>query len=362
MKKSLIQKILWYMIIFAGLNILYVVLLMAGEMIPRRLVVDHVLQSYTQLKNQGTYFEVVEGASWDNWTDSYYINSAVTEYDGNLLQKAVANAYTSGTTNKIDDIKYAVDRDAAAVVIPYSRYWAGMRTIYKLLLVFMPVSGIRTLVFGVVVILFALSVICVYRQLGIKGLISYLVSVVIAQYIPQAMCLVYNTDIGIMFLMMVICSVMMNKKASAESFCILFFLAGSVLAYFNYWAFPLITLGFPLVFVISTKLVREYNVRQLTKEMILMSISWGAGLGGTVLAKQILCKMILGSQSGTEQLLQRMGSGYSLADRLISVTNGLTGRMGSWPVLILSILVAVWFVAILNTGGGIKSDIRVSYS
>lgn len=353
--KNYIRKILQYAAVFAGLIIIYTVFLMAGELIPRRLMTGNAMKSYSQLKSLGLYFEGIDGADWDNWTDSYFINSAVTEYNGNLLQKAMANAYTafdepddSGSVNVINNIKAAVK--GGGVVESYSRYWVGMLTIYKLLLIFMPINGIRTLVFGIAVILFALSAICVYKRLGAKGLVPYLVSVVIAQYMPQAMCLVFNTDISIMFLMMVICCIMLDKKVSAESFYMLFFLAGSILAYLNYWAFPLITLGFPLVFVITVKLAEEHDIRSLTKETVFMSVSWGAGLAGTVLAKQILCKIVLGMQSGTDQLLVRMGSEFTITGRFISVINGLVRRMTSAPVLVLTVVLAVWLIVMLKTG------------
>lgn len=355
-----LNNILKYVMLYVGLIILYVALLMAGTLIPRRLIVDNAMQSYGQMKELGIYFEGVDGAGWDNWTDSYFLNAAVTEYDGNLLQKALANAYTtfseldeSGSTDTIEDIRYAVDNDGMAEVKPYSRYWVGMLTVYKVLLIFMPVNGIRALVFGIAVVLFAVSVLCVFRVLGMRGLLPYLISVVISQYIPQAMCLVFNTDICTMFLMMIICSIMLDKKVSAKSFYIFFFLSGSILAYLNYWAFPLITLGFPVVLVISVKMKEEYGIRHLTKETFFMSASWGAGLVGTVLAKQILCKIVLGSQSGTNQILLRMGAEFTLDERLVSVVNGLVRRMESLPVLILTVAITLWLTVILQTRGGV---------
>ncbi len=83
----------------------------------------------------------------------------------------------------------------------------------------------------------------------------------------------------------------------------------SILAYLNYWAFPLITLGFPLVFVLSVRIENGSGMKTLVKETFLFSVCWGVGLAGTVLIKQVLCRFILGTQSGTEQLFLRMGSG-----------------------------------------------------
>jgi len=350
-----VRKCLQYLVLFVGLIALYVVLLMAGQAIPRRLVLDNVEKSYLQLKEQGLYYEGKFGAAWDNWTDSYFMNSAVTEYDGTLLQKAIANAYTtysemdeSGSTNTIDDVKYALEQDGNAVIKPYSRYWVGMLTVYKILLLFMPVNGIRVLMFAIVAALFLASAVGVYRMLGAKGLVPYVVSVAVAAYFPQALCLVFNTDIAMMFLMMAVCWQLFCKNASTEQFAVLFFLGGSVLAYLNYWAFPLITLGFPLVFVLSVRIENGCGLKNLTKETVLLSVCWSAGLAGTVIAKQILCKLILGTQSGTGQLFLRMGSEFTLKGRLVSVVNGLVRRMTSTPVLVLTVVTAILLVMLLK--------------
>lgn len=350
-----VRKCFWYLVLFIGLMVIYVVLLMAGQAIPRRLVLDNVQKSYLQLEALGLYYEGIPGASWDNWTDSYFMNAAVTEYDGTLLQKAIANAYTtyseldeSGSTNTIDDVNYALKQDSDAIVKPYSRYWVGMLTVYKVLLLVMPINGIRTLMFVIAAALFLASAVGVYKMLGAKGLIPYVVSVLVAAYFPQALCLVFNTDIAVMFLMMAVCWRLFRKNASTEQFAVLFFLGGSVLAYLNYWAFPLITLGFPLVFVLSVRIENGCGMKTLTKEMFLLSVCWGVGLAGTVLAKQILCKLVLGTQSGTGQLFLRMGSEFTLNGRLISVVNGLVRRMTSMPVLILTVVTAVFLVILLK--------------
>lgn len=350
-----VRKCLQYLVLSVGLLVLYVVLLMAGQAIPRRLVLDNVRESYLQLEKQGLYYEGIPGASWDNWTDSYFMNSAVTAYDGTLLQKAIANAYTtyseldeSGSANTIDDVKYALEQDTNAVIKPYSRYWVGMLTVYKILLLFMPINGIRTLMFVVAAALFLVSAVGVYKMLGAKGLVPYVASVAVAAYFPQALCLVFNTDIVMMFLMMAVCWQLFRKNATTEQFAVLFFLGGSVLAYLNYWAFPLITLGFPLVFVLSVRIENGCGMKTLTKETVLLSVCWGAGLAGTVLAKQVLCRLVLGTQSGTGQLFLRMGSEFTWNDRLLSVVNGMVRRMESKPVLVLTVVTAIILVILLK--------------
>lgn len=87
--RTKVRKWLQYLALAVGLIALYVILLMAGQAIPRGLLLDNVQKSYLQLEKQGLYYERIPGASWDNWTDSYFMNVAVTEYDGTLLQMPI---------------------------------------------------------------------------------------------------------------------------------------------------------------------------------------------------------------------------------------------------------------------------------
>lgn len=349
-----LKNMLKYIAVFAGLITFYILFLMLGELIPRRLVKDNAMKSYNQLSKQGVYFSVVDGASWDNWTDSYFINSMVTEYNGNLFQKAMANAYSvyepdeGARMDVIECIRIAVE--GGGNVETYSRYWAGMKTVYKFLLIFMPLVSIRTFFFGIALLLFTFSAICVHKKLGIKGIVPYLAAVTVALYIPQAVCLVFNTDIAMMFFMMIICCTLLDKNVAAEVFYMLFFVSGSLLVYLNYWAFPLITLGFPLVLIVTARLLENYSIRNVVKETALISVNWGVGLAATVLAKQVLCKIALGVQSGTDQLLLRMGSEYSMSERTVAVINGLVKRMESFSVLAMVIVVAVWLTIMSKTG------------
>ncbi len=52
-----VRKWLQYLALFLGLIVLYVILLMAGQAIPRGLVLDNVQKSYLQLEKQGLYYE-----------------------------------------------------------------------------------------------------------------------------------------------------------------------------------------------------------------------------------------------------------------------------------------------------------------
>ena len=62
---------------------------------------------------------MVRGAEWDNWTDALFLNSTVTEFEGNLFEKAMANAYTiseDGSTSVIENINLAISDDEEPMI------------------------------------------------------------------------------------------------------------------------------------------------------------------------------------------------------------------------------------------------------
>jgi hypothetical protein len=330
---------------------LYVGFLMLGQAIPKDMIWDNVVKSYSEIVDEGVYHDVVDGASWDNWTASIVLNSTVTEYDGGLLEKALANAYTIGldecgeSVSILDCFKAAISNTGDIAITPYSRYWVGELTIYKFLLIFMSLKSIRSLLFMVVIVMLAVNMINVYKAGGWKMVIPFLAAILAAMYIPNSMCLIFGIDILIMLVMINVCYYKECKGDSFESQCVLFMMAASFDVYLNYWAFPLITLGFPLVFMTTLKLPK-IGAQRVVKENVILSLFWAIGLAGTVLVKQILCYIVLGSQSGIDQIAFRMGDELTFSGRLWSVENVIEKALSSQSVIVVvtlsTVLAFVW--------------------
>ncbi len=251
-------------LILAALIIFYVLFLMLGQLIPKSLIVDNVQKSYNQLEKEGGHYKLVEGAGWDSVTDALFLNTAVTEYDGSILQRAMANAHIVSEGLRMDAVEnldYALHPDETTEVYVYSRYWAGNTVLYKILLIFTSILGIRLIVLMVTMTLLVLVLFNIRDSLGMSGVIPFMVSIFLGMYIPNAYCLVFSTDIIMMLALMIICDRKVKRSDSVASFCFLFGIAGSLLAYTNYWAFPLIMLGMPLVYVSVLRIKNNDTVK-----------------------------------------------------------------------------------------------------
>ncbi len=328
----------------------YILLLMIGQAIPKERVFNNVKKSYESIDEIGLYFNVVEGAQWDNWTDTYFLNAAVTEYDGNLLEKALANAYTVSVNSErrvIDDLSASINNGEKAGISLYSRYWAGNLTLYKILLMFMPIEGIRNLLLAVTLLLFLFASINIYRLLGYKGAVPFILCIIACKYIPLSMCLTFSSDIILMLIVINFLALdfLHKQEIDWKRYYILFGCVGSVCAYLGYWAFPLITLGIPMVFATMFRIDKEVDSeKNIIVDNIIISIFWACGVCVTVCIKQILCYFILGSQSGTNALSQRIGAEYSWLKRLEStgkvIENSLTDGMVIMLIIITILLIA----------------------
>jgi hypothetical protein len=208
---NILKKLVVYLIGTAVVFAIYIAWLMIGQAIPREWVIDNAVKSCKEIEKEGSYNHVVDGAAWDNWTDAISINSIITEYDGSLLEKAVANAFTKRIVNseegysELNNLKAAIDDNGEGEAYVYSRYWAGNMTLYKILLIFMSIKGIRSILFMSIIVMLSITVINIYKSLGYAGVIPFLIAILAGIYIPNSMCLTFGVDVLIMLALMNAC-------------------------------------------------------------------------------------------------------------------------------------------------------------
>lgn len=298
--------------------------LVIGQAIPRSWVLENARGAYGTYQSLGVYSSVTEGTFWDNFTDTLFINAAVTEYDGNILEKAIANAYTSNIdeegANIITCLGAAVNGDTTAEIVPYSRYWAGTMTLYKIMLIFTSITGIRTFISVVAFTLIVVAILCSYQQMGYKGAIPLLLVIALFQFVQLALCLVYSTDIILMSVAIILCARFYQKgNFNWKAYTILFGVIGTLCAYLGYWAFPVITVGMPLAYLATLRIQEGEQEKVVLKDTIWLSVIWLCGVVATIGIKQVLCVLVLGSEDGVAEMLFRMEATIGNHGRILTV-------------------------------------------
>lgn len=181
MKKNLIGIILLYS--------LFIVVLLLGQCIPRTYIRKNVWKSYEIMKEEGMY------AVGDGWTDAYFLNAAITRYDGNIFERAFSNAYMGKEGEyPLDGILYLFDEDLDKgdnSIILYPRYWVGSMFFIKFMLLLFDIRAIRVLLVLIILCLFIYSLKLIEEKCGLLVTIAFSTSFLVYDYIRIVECIAF---------------------------------------------------------------------------------------------------------------------------------------------------------------------------
>ncbi|MDR2889787.1 MAG: hypothetical protein LBV33_08130 [Lachnospiraceae bacterium] len=109
-----------------------------------------------------------------------------------------------------------------------------------------------------------------------------------------------------------------------------YFVIGSFTFFINFLSAPLLTLGLPVILDMLLDNGHKNKLWTATKAIF----AWIGGYGITILAKQIMAKLVLGQQSGLWQILHWSGLGMaegsddtSIISRILSGSSGLDNQV-----------------------------------
>lgn len=338
--KSVIRKaIIGVMVLFA----VYITWLMLGDCIPRELLKENVEISGKELQEQGEYPEH-RGGGWDNYTDAFFINSIMTRYSDSPFKNAIANAYTKasvyGDVSSHFEALYNGQFDDGEIDF-YSRYWAGSKTLYAFLLLLMPLSGIRVFLLVVTIALLLAACFCIYRTNGIISALVFAGLFELKIMLYSSMCLAFSPDILLTLIGFILVYRAYVKK-DLKPLLFGFFIIGSFSAYWGYWAYPIITIGLPLIYMVTldNRHALEYRLR----DYLSISVCWAVGLASTILVKIVLAGLVMGIGDGADKLLLRMGNEYSYGYRFVVLRSFIADELKTsyiLPVVIVGLVLCL---------------------
>ncbi len=225
----------------------------------------------------------------DCFTDSLILNTAVFKGTGNVINDAMENYYLQFLGHGItDSLPVALDNNMydSGTMISYARYWHGHLAIIKPLLVFFSVSDILTMNMVLQLALLLYIAVKIYTYYGFKRLIALMLPLLILNPITIAQSFQYSqVYLVILFLL---AGFTIKKELSDKAIYYLFFLGGIMTAYFDLLTYPMVALGIPLIFVLSTQ--RKSNIWKAIK----ISLIWVIGFAGMWAGKWIISSILTG--------------------------------------------------------------------
>lgn len=199
----------------------------------------------------------------------------------------------------------------------YPRYWHGWLLPLRLSLCFFNYSGIRMMNVIILTGLFALTVIGIERSKHRETLVPFLISFVILMPIALPLCMAYMISTCIALTASTVLLLYRERIDALIGIPLFFLLVGAVTAYSEFLQFPLITLGFPLVFSLTISSRRQTPGKNL-RNAVLCVFAWGCGYFGMWIAKWLLAGLFTSRDVIRDALSQ-------IAVRFSSTGNGQAG-------------------------------------
>lgn len=300
--------------------------------------------AYRQLNFGGGNREIysfMESLLWggnstqDNYTDSIMLLSAEHTGDENPFVEAmkVKRTTVKGQSSPVAAlVALHTGEDAQYGTTSYARYWHGYLIFLKPLLLFFSYQQIRYFL-SLAQLGLVSAVVCL---LAAKGKGMYCAPVVLAYFFinPAACSLSLQYTPVLVLTMAELAVILLREERYARDkrlWLYHFFVAGCLTSYFDLLTYPLVTLGIPVIFLVSQY---EGSGREGLMELIGSSILWGTGYASMWAAKWALGSLITGNnvlKDAVEHIFVRAGSqvedlGVSQFGRLEAVRRNLVAN------------------------------------
>lgn len=287
-------------------------LLILSAFLPQFLIQQHVVDSVDLVMydlDNNYLFDGSEGSKLDVFTDIMMLRTSLTTNDRYLGSVLTNPVYTyrdldewHGSGKTLANLAY--DKPADGVWF-YTRYWMGFRVVLRLALLFFNYAQIKRYLSFLFFSLFAAVICSVSKHVNSKVAFLFALSILLIRPHVMATSMQLTCCFFIAFLaMLLIPWLYRNPKWEG-----LFFMeVGMLTMYFDFYTVPLVTVGFPLLYLYILKREREQcaSFRNLLRNLAI----WFAGYGLMWVAKLVLTSLLTSEKAlaqGFESFFSRVG-------------------------------------------------------
>ena len=315
--RKCVKSIFQYIAITALLMVGYIANILMASAIPVDYVRANLSEAYQVFVKEGLYPNAFGNnlGFYDNFTDVITCNIILNQNNEHIIQSGVANNFVRNEgENVIDAFGRALEEGGTTQ--PYSNFWLGSILFIKLMLIFFDWGEIRYLIFVLTMILHIALAILLNNKINMRAMLAYLFCIVLFCLPYNSGCIHSATDIILMEISCIIGLLYYDKlkpeigKGRYE----FFFIIGALQFFWSYIYTPMYSLGMLLLFMYLQDNRSISKVGTKLRYVGLETLFWVGGYGVTALSKQVLAKVVLGSQIGTGKLKQWGAS--TISDRL----------------------------------------------
>ena len=182
---------------------------------------------------------------------------------------------------------------AAMDIDGYTRYWHGYLLTLKPILTQFSYQQIRYINMFFLITAFCFCFSAIHREFSWVMALGFAISLIMCFLVMISMSLQYFS-IFMILLAEMLAVLYVPRFRDPEHSAVLLFAGGMLTNFFDLLTAPLLTLGMPLILLISFRLREERDLPASIRRIIGQSIAWGLGYGTCWIAKWTLGTLILG--------------------------------------------------------------------
>ena len=364
-KKNIFKTTLKFIILFIILLSIFCISMIISYALPNERIQGHIKESENSItylsNNMMMLGNNIKGAEMDKFTDILILNTSMNKgkYAGeSIFSKAFGNSrYSNEGEDQLLSFQQTVNDENLQNNQEYARYWHGIQTIIRPLLLFFNYEEICYIFIILTFILMAYAIYGISKNLNYIYGIAFLISMLIVCFFVAPFSIQYTG----MFMAMLIMIILVNylyKTKKEYLYPYLFFIAGGCATFFDLLTVPVLTLGMPLVMVILLKTKEGTNIKDIIIEMIKLSFLWGIAYATLWASKWIIASIILHRNVITEALecilFRTNGNEQYPATRLGAIRENLSYIFNSVTILVYISIFVIWIIALIRKRKNIK--------
>ena len=298
-----------YLAAFCITVFLAVMLLAAAAFLPQTVIQNHIAQSVPLISRdiENHYiFDNSTASKMDVGTDIMMLRTSLSTNDrylGSILTNPVYSYDDLSGWEEDDELIARLAYDIPADdVWYYARYWMGFRVVLRLALTLFTYAQIKRYLSFLFLSLFAAAVCSVSKHAGSRIGFLFALSIILVRPHVMATSMQLTCCFFIAFAAMLLIP-WLHRHAVWEG---LFFMElGMITMYFDFYTVPLVTMGFPLMYLC---ILKQQDAAQVPWKKLLRNMAaWLAGYGLMWIAKLTLTTLL----TSVNALSQGFGSFFS---------------------------------------------------
>lgn len=323
--KRVLKKTVSFLLVYIGLTVLFVSLMYAAYSLPNNKIRGHVSESIGTITKEGigySPFFLQAASTLDTHTDALILNIALNKGTGkeeSTIQKSINNSFhESVDENGITSLQENIS-DTSYNNHEYTRYWHGIQIIVRPLLVAFNYMEIRYIFMVTIVMLIAIVISMIGKQLGTKHAIAFSIAIALIYVILIPISLQYSAMFSVTLISMI--AILEIYKHKKDKFLpIAFFIIGAFATFFDLLTYPLVTFGFPIILSILFESKKGTKLSKQILIVIKLGILWSLGYGLLFFTKWIIASILLNKDAiklALDEILFRVnGSNDIPVDRI----------------------------------------------